>query len=146
MNKRLVQRVGMGAVIAAMVAIFFYQVAHATHESSYKYGYKQGKLEWGDCTDFDADCSDGLNDCQSPVTYYVKNETSGYQDIPIVHYDIMTNTTACIDEYIHAWNKVCSPKEAKDNSVDCPTTFKREAINDTLPAKVPNGAVVVVTE
>jgi hypothetical protein len=59
MNKRLVERVGMGAVIAAMVAIFFYQVAHATNESSYKYGYKQGKLEWCDCTDFDADCSDG---------------------------------------------------------------------------------------
>jgi hypothetical protein len=38
-----------------------------------------------------------FSDCQSPVTYYVKNETSGYYDIRIVHYDIMINTTACID-------------------------------------------------
>jgi len=52
----------------------------------------------------------------------------------------MTNTTACIDGYVHAWNHVCNQKQAKDwpnNEVPCPTTFKREAINDTLPAKVP---------
>jgi len=29
--------------------------------------------------------------------------------------------------------------------VPCPTTFKREAINDTLPAKVPKGAIGVLS-
>jgi hypothetical protein len=60
----------------------------------------------------------------------------------------MTNTTACIDGYVHAWNNVCNQKQAKDwpnNEVPCPTTFKREAINDTLPAKVPNGAIGVLS-
>jgi hypothetical protein len=31
------------------------------------------------------------------------------------------------------------------DEVPCPTTFKREAINDTLPAKVPNGAIAVLS-
>jgi len=114
-NKRTVERIATIGLAAFLVAIFCYQVAYGTNESSYKYGYGQGKSEWGNCTDFDADCSDGLDsDCHSPVTYYAKNETSGYQDIPIIHYDIMTNTTACIDGYVHAWNHVCNQKHAKD--------------------------------
>ena len=66
-NKRLVERVGMGAVIAAFVAYFCYPVAYGTNESSYKYGYGQGKSEWGNCTDFDADCSDGLSNFASLI-------------------------------------------------------------------------------
>lgn len=31
------------------------------------------------------------------------------------------------------------------DEVPCPTTFKREAINDTLPAKVPKGAIGVLS-
>jgi hypothetical protein len=123
-------------------------LAYATNESSYKYGYGQGKSEWTDCTNFDADCSDGLSDCQSPVTTYAKNSTSGYYDIRTDHYDIVTNTTACIDGYVHAWNHVCNQKQARvwsNDGVPCPTTFKREAINDTLPAKVPPGAIAVLS-
>jgi hypothetical protein len=97
------------AVFTGLVLVLVF--THTTNESSYKYGYEQGKSEWGNCTDFDADCSDGLSDCRSPVTYYVKNETSGYQDIPIIHYDIMTNTTACIDGYVHAWYKWIRTKD-----------------------------------
>jgi len=60
----------------------------------------------------------------------------------------MTNTTACINGYVHAWNHVCNQKQAKDwphDEVPCPTTFKSEAINDTLPAKVPKGAIGVLS-
>jgi carbonic anhydrase len=46
--------------------------AHATNESSYKYGYEQGKGEWGNCQNFDADCSIALDDCHSPVDIAVK--------------------------------------------------------------------------
>jgi hypothetical protein len=35
------------------------QQAHATNESSYKYGFEQGKAEWGNCMGFGADCYDG---------------------------------------------------------------------------------------
>jgi hypothetical protein len=122
--------------------------AKGTNESSYKYGFEQGTAEWGNCMGFGSDCHDALTDCQSPVTYYVKNETSRHQDIPIIHYDIMTNKTACIDGYIHAWNHICKQPQAKDNSVHCPTTFKYESINDTLRtspnnSNLPKGTIVV---
>jgi hypothetical protein len=49
---------------------------------------------------------------------------------------------------VSGWNHVCNQKQANDwphDEVPCPTTFKREAINDTLPAKVPNGAIAVLS-
>jgi hypothetical protein len=113
MNKKQ-EKIATIALAAFLAAMFCYQVAYGTNESSYKYGYGQGKSEWVNCTDFDADCSDGLSDCHSPVTTYAKNSTSGYYDIRTDHYDIMTNTTACIDGYVHAWNHVCNQKQAKD--------------------------------
>jgi hypothetical protein len=112
--------------------------AKGTNESSYKYGFEQGKAEWGNCMGFGADCHDALTDCQSPVTYY-KNETTEHKDIPI-----MTNTTACIDGYIHAWNHICKQPQAKDNNVHCPTTFKYELINDTLPTSPNNSNLPAV--
>jgi hypothetical protein len=37
--------------------------------------------------------------------------------------------TACIDGYIHAWNRVCDPAQASkwpNNEVPCPTNMGRE--------------------
>jgi hypothetical protein len=126
-------------------------LAFATNESSYKYGYGQGKSEWKDCIISDSECSDGLSDCKIPVVTLAKN-SQGFYDAskPINHYDIVTNKTACIDGYVHGWNHLCNHKQAvkawSDDGVPCPTTFRREAINDTLPAKVPPGAIQVLSD
>jgi hypothetical protein len=139
-------------LVFAVVAIILPTAGIASHvygtnESSYKYGYQNGKDEWTNCTDFDADCNDGLSDCQSPVITYDKNMTTGYQDIEIKHYNIMTNQTACIDGYVHAWNHVCKQPQAKDNSVHCPTTFADESNNDTLSTPpttgLPKGTTII---
>jgi hypothetical protein len=111
---------------------------YGTNESSYKYGYEQGKGEWGDCLDFDADCSTALDDCHSPVDIAVKyakpqiiGETvNNYYYVK--RYDIVTNQTACIDGYIHAWNHVCKQPQANDNGVLCPTTFWLETADTAV--------------
>ena len=85
------------------------QATHATNESSYQYGYKQGKNEYLNCLDSDADCFTATNDCQS-----------------------VTNQTACIDGYIQAWNKVCDPVKTShwpNNEVPCPTDIRHEPLS-----------------
>jgi hypothetical protein len=100
---------------------------YGTNESSYKYGYVQGKGEWGDCQIFDAECSIALDDCHSPVDVAVK-----YAKPYVKRYDIVTNQTACIDGYIHAWNHVCKQPQANDNGVLCPSTFELETANTVV--------------
>lgn len=125
------------ALALALLAVGAQQ-AHATNESSYKYGYKQGKYEWTDCTTPEADCSIALDDCHSPVDIAVKyakpqimGETvNNYYYVK--RYDIVTNQTACIHGYINAWNKVCNQSAADDNGVLCPTTFALETANTAV--------------
>lgn len=93
-------------------------VAHATNESSYKWGYQQGKSEFANCDIFDADCNAAPDDCQSPSHVSVKNETTGYYN-SIPKYNIMTNQTACMDGYSHAWEDSC----VKDGKT-CVALFK----------------------
>jgi hypothetical protein len=114
------------------------QQAHATNASSYQYGYKQGKSEWTDCTTPEADCSIALDDCHSPVDVvvkYAKPQIMG-ETVNNFHYvkryDIVTNETACIHGYMHAWNHICDPDKANDNGVLCPTTFVLETANTTV--------------
>jgi hypothetical protein len=108
-------------VLALVGLLIGAQQAHATNESSYKYGYEQGKGEWGDCQIFDADCSIALDDCHSPVDIavkYAKPQIMGEtvnNYFYVKRYDIVTNQTACIHGYIHAWNKVCDPVKANDD-------------------------------
>jgi hypothetical protein len=77
--------------------LLFSQVAYATNESSYKWGYQQGKSEFANCDDFDADCTAAPDDCQSPANVSVKNETSGYYNsIPkylLVDFCLIAQTT-----------------------------------------------------
>ena len=75
----------------------------ATNKSSYQYGYKTGKSEFNNCQT-DADCFGAQNDCQSPITTSVKK--SGYW-ISAQRYDIVTNKTACMDDYSHGWEHSC---------------------------------------
>ena len=108
----------------AMVGTTTTQLAHATNESSYKCGYKEGQVEWVKCTTDDDDCGTATESCFSPISISVGIGTVHYHDIE--HYDIMTNKTACIDGFIHAWNHMCDPVKAKHNGVDCPTTFQNQ--------------------
>ena len=94
-------------------------IQSSTNESSYKYGYQQGKSEFANCDDFDADCTAAPDDCQSPVTTYTKNVTSGYYDIRHTSYNTMTNQSACMDGYSHAWEDSC----VKDGKT-CVALFK----------------------
>ena len=106
-------------------------LAYATNESSYLYGKQWGKQEWGDCTtpaDDNGDepyCGTASDVCQSPTSTYTRNETTGLLDMQL-HYDVMTNQTACKVGYIHAWNHGCDPVKAHKLSLDCPTTLQKE--------------------
>jgi hypothetical protein len=102
MNKKTIERIAVFALAAFLVGYFVYQVAYGTNESSYKYGFGQGKDEFTNCQDFDADCTAAPDDCQSPVISYDKNITTGYYSIEVKNYDIMTNKTACMDGYSQA--------------------------------------------
>jgi hypothetical protein len=55
-------RICLGLAVAALVAIFCYQVGYGTNESSYQWGYKSGR-EGYECSDYDADCNNGLGSC-----------------------------------------------------------------------------------
>jgi len=79
-------------------------LVNATNESSYKYGYSAGKTEWQSCafTNGDGDCSAAFDSCAHPIHFFngttVYNSQPGYSDI--------TNITACVHGYLHAWNHV----------------------------------------
>jgi hypothetical protein len=64
------------------------------------------KSEFLNCKDFDADCNAAPDDCQSPVTTYIKNATSAYYH-EVFRNDIMTNQTACMDGYSQGWEHSC---------------------------------------
>lgn len=93
------------------------QLAHATNESSYKFGFQQGKTQYSQCTyrgDEDEPCDSGYSSCTGTWNNAIT---------------IVTNVTTCIDGYIHAWNHVCNPAQAKtwpNNEVPCPSDTKRE--------------------
>ena len=107
------------------------QTAFATNESSYQYGYKQGKYGWADCTDFDADCSTGLDHCNSAVQPVGSMLTPQSQKVHNSNENVMTNKTACVHGYINGWNDVCNQTQARswpNNEVTCPTTWKIETL------------------
>jgi hypothetical protein len=90
------------------------QLAYATNENDYKYGFQHGKIEYGHCTyrgDQDEYCEAGGNVC---------TDTS------------ITNQTACIDGFINSWNKVCthSMSSAFDGTskVVCPDIKTNEGL------------------
>jgi hypothetical protein len=79
------------AGIATLVAIFMYQVAYATNESSYKHGFNIAYNGYR-CTVTD--------DCSPPANSALDSTCTNTQHV--------TNTTACIDGYLHGWKSWCS--------------------------------------
>jgi hypothetical protein len=49
MNKKHAERIATIALAAFLVGMFIFQVAHASNESDYKYGFKEGKGEYQQC-------------------------------------------------------------------------------------------------
>ena len=124
-------RSSMIALTLAVGFVLTAQTAFATNESSYQYGYKQGKYGWVDCTDFDADCSTGLDHCNAAIQPVGSMLTPQSQKTHNSDSDIMTNKTACVHGYVHGWNDVCNQTQARswpNNEVTCPTTWKIETL------------------
>lgn len=111
-----------------------YGQPYITNEGSYKYGYEYGKQEWSSCT-YPADKYGNTEDCtpggdigSNDIVGSVYNSTIGeHMQVSLGH---VGNFTACMHGYIHAWNHVCDPIEAKkaDLGYGCPTTM-RDQIN-----------------
>jgi hypothetical protein len=109
------------------------QLAHATNESSYKYGFQGGKSEWQSCahTDGEGDCTAAGDFCASP--YAVYNTTSPHGIELYGHTPQVTNITACIHGYVYAWNNICNPVTAKKQDImSCPLTRNDIAISNVL--------------
>ncbi len=49
MNKKI-ERIATIALAAFLVGMFIFQVAHATNESDYKYGFKDGEGAYKECS------------------------------------------------------------------------------------------------
>jgi hypothetical protein len=90
------------------------QHAFATNESSYKWGYEHGKSEWFSC-DVGGDCHNAVVDCHSSSTVPASSPPNTQ----------VTNETACVHGFIHAFNRYCKPTEAGEYHT-CPTTWKIE--------------------
>ncbi len=89
-------------------------MVYATNESSYKFGLKYGKEEWQCTADLSGDCTpvNGQGSCT--------NTWNG------AAMGAVTNIMACLDGYVHAWNKVCDPTNFvvthNPTIIICPTT------------------------
>jgi hypothetical protein len=142
MNKKQAERIAIIGLVALLVGYGIYQTAYGiviptalqrtATDASYKWGFIQGKSEWGSCSDADGDCQTGLTDCQSP-SYTVYNYTTGYYNA-VPNSAPLSNHTACIDGYVNGWNHVCDHKIARswpNNEIICPMTFGRAAMNTT---------------
>jgi hypothetical protein len=121
--KKLHERLIIAGLATLLVGYFVYQVAYGTNESSYKWGYRQGKLEYSNCTSIDNGCGTADTSCFSPIHIATGVGTTHYRDTP--HYEIMTNKTACMNGYIHAWNHICDPIKSKNRGLNCPITGYR---------------------
>ncbi|MGC2572829.1 MAG: hypothetical protein WA364_15065 [Candidatus Nitrosopolaris sp.] len=107
-------------------------IAHATNESSYKFGYQQGKLNWSGCTDpgdkygNTKSCVPAGDVCSQPIIGAQYDSAVGYDmQVVVGHID---NATACMHGYIHAWNHVCdlAALEKVESGYHCPTDMKEQ--------------------
>ena len=92
---------------------------------------KKESTGWDDCTDFDADCSTGLDHCNASVQPFGSMLTPQSQKVHNSNENVMTNKTACVHGYISGWNDVCNQTQARswpNNEVTCPTTWKIETL------------------
>jgi hypothetical protein len=101
-------------LVLVLVDLVGAQYAHATNESSYKYGYKDGYDTYNGCGGDTADCDwpdnfAAVHDCERGA-----NDNN------------VTNSTACFDGFINGWKHWC-------NDVD-PKTCAWFTTNDFIPA------------
>jgi hypothetical protein len=111
--KQMIVYVTMCACIALVGST---QLAHATNESDYKWGYEHGKNEWFSC-DVGGDCHNAVEDCHASAATPASSPPNTQ----------VTNETACVHGFIHAHNRYCNHIEAReqpDMHISCPTTWK----------------------
>jgi hypothetical protein len=87
--------VGVERPPAALVAVFFYQVAYGTNESSYKYGYSNGIGNYETCTGGGS----GSEDCSLAMLPMLTCGSHYYN----LHVTNLTNSTACVDGFVNGW-------------------------------------------
>jgi len=142
MNKKQAERIAIIGLVALLVGYGIYQTAYGiviptalqrtATDASYKWGFKNGKSEWVDCSDADGDCQTGLADCAA-IYYSVYNYTTGYYS-QVPNTAPVYNQTACIDGWVNGWNHVCNQTMAKswpNNEIICPITHGRALMNTT---------------
>ena len=102
--RKLYERLITVGGIAVLVAIFCYQVAYGTNESSYQWGYKSGR-EGYECRNYDADCNNGLGTCDigAKLSYGIVTPPG----VPHLEGSV-TNRTACLDGYVNGWKHWCN--------------------------------------
>jgi hypothetical protein len=100
-------------MLALVGSISVVGIAHATNESSYQYGLKQG-----------------FSDYNTAVT------NSADADMPSSSWDVQTcqhhvdNSTACVDGYIDGWKHWC-----KSDGVDCGTWAANKIFPSSLAGR-----------
>jgi len=105
-------RICLGLAIAALVAIFFYQVAYATNESSYQVGFRAAYSGYN-CYATDPECdpptTNATDECSLPLPSNYDHTLWGLapnfpKNAPLLK-DVLTNSTACehgfIDGFVH---------------------------------------------
>lgn len=98
------------------------QQATRTNEGSYLYGYNGGKSEWDSCahTDGEGDCTFAHNYCSNPIEATSPVYDAKHYGYPMVNLGYVSNMTACIHGYAHAWNHFCDHVSAKKADEPCP--------------------------
>src|SRR5215470_322617 len=81
-------------ILGVMITPTVVNSIKATDESSYLYGYKNGRQGY-QCSNFQADCDNGLSSCD--VTIYSLKSTPQ-----------LTNKTACLNGYVDGWKQWCN--------------------------------------
>jgi hypothetical protein len=94
MNKKYLLCLTLIAILAlALMPLSIASVkVRATNDSSYQYGYQEGKSGY-QCSNFNADCYNGLGTC----------DISKYDNAPQ-----LTNKTSCLEGFVNGWKIWCN--------------------------------------
>jgi hypothetical protein len=98
MNKTIERVITAGMI--AVLATAFFQVAHATNESDYKYGFEMGKGEYQQCSSTHT-CTVSENLLGVECEHYTG---PNFGSAPTYNVD---NETACNHGYFHGWIHEC---------------------------------------
>jgi hypothetical protein len=81
-----------------------------------------GKSEWQSCalTNGEGDCTIAHDVCSNPIMGIGHAFDHGQYVQEMVNLGRVSNMTACIHGYVHAWNHLCTTKGAEKEDLTCP--------------------------